>query len=87
MSRWVRTPIETRCGYCGQTLAIGTAVCLFQTRTIARPKVRCPACACEPVPELPALDLPTLPHSTPVPAMRRLGLLPLDEDREPGQEG
>lgn len=97
---WIRARVTERCGRCGEAIAVGAPLREFRLPQVAGRhgvKVRCAACAGEPVPA----DLPTareffreavaLAAGMPRP-VQPLGGLPLDwkarqaGDREPGSD-
>jgi hypothetical protein len=82
MKTWTRAGLERFCGNCHRRIRTGEVYCLWRIVGVKSDKVRCQDCAGEPAPTLP---VPRKPAA--VSAMRRFGFLPLDEGRDPGQEG
>ncbi len=54
MRTWRRTPIATVCGRCSALISPGTSLLEVTLPHLRHVKVRCGACAGEPVPDLPA---------------------------------
>jgi len=87
---WTRSRRARVCGRCGASILAGAVYAAIGIGRVA--KVRCAACAGDPVPpDLPAhVELEDLSAR-----LQRLGLLPLDwvrpvqalHEREPGEEG
>lgn len=79
MRTWQRADRPTLCGGTHdqpQVIAIGEPVLVITIPNIARPKYRCPSCAGEAVPELPAYVERVVPLKPMVPL--RMLKLPID---------
>lgn len=97
MRTWRRTPLPTVCGYCAAILSTGVPILEIRLPMGGPPKVRCAACASEPVPA----NLPPVVATSAVPepmtgqTMTRFTprALPFDVrmaqagEREVGEEG
>ena len=95
MKTWARAKLERRCGFCGNSIAVGEP---FLERWIAGhgwKKVRCIKCAGELAPDDLPLLMPRLIAAvpmTPIAPMRPVRGLALDwkqrqAEREPGEDG
>jgi hypothetical protein len=90
MMAWERAVVPMLCGACPNVVSVGDPFLAFHIAGLSRPKVRCRACAGEPVPDLPAV-IERAPTSKPmIPIQSIAHALPLDwkrqqtGEREPG---
>lgn len=82
MKAWKRAATEFQCGSCPAKVPAGQPLLLIQPSGLSHPKKRCEKCAGEPVPAyLPGED------EADVPAMTRIGSVPLPFDRTARQVG
>lgn len=92
MKAWERTRFERRCGLCGQAIAVGEPVLIRELPDHNWRSLRCVACAGEPVPDLPLLQVvPRAERMTPIQPLLAVASLARDwkrtAAREPGEEG
>ena len=94
MKTWTRARTDTRrCGFCGETIAVGQPVLVRSLAGRDWSSVRCASCAGEPVPELPPLQpVPRAERMTPIQPMLAVRSLARDwkaaaiAEREPGED-
>jgi hypothetical protein len=84
--RWTRAKVATLCGRCHRQMRVGDALLVIGVGAGGKiEKVRCESCVGPAPPDLPT-TMAVREARAPI-DMTRIGLLPLNWTREPGEEG
>jgi len=78
MKTWIRSKRRLVCGRCCDAIQIGDPMLVLHSPEHGWKKCRCQACAGEPVPELPALEVQSPPLTVPSQGFTRVGRIPFD---------
>ncbi len=84
MKTWHRSEFEFTCGYCGQRMPEGSPLFAVTLTGVKHPRVRCAACAWEPLPAIVpvGVPIPVLPTYVDEDGIERPGHAPMTPLRE-----